>query len=129
MCAITGIIGENIQDELYRMLFALKHRGPDKSGVFVDGEISHGNLEELTVPPGNLGLGHNLLSIVDQSCATFKERKHGLICNGEIYNHHSLYSELKKSNYDFKTDSDSEVILALINHYYQGSWPKQFPKL
>lgn len=119
MCAITGIIGENIQDELYRMLFALKHRGPDKSGVFVDGEISHGNLEELTVPPGNLGLGHNLLSIVGSEVVQpLRKGNMVLICNGEIYNHHSLYSELKKkSNYDFKTDSDSEVILALINHY------------
>ncbi|CDG65267.1 MAG: hypothetical protein PWQ15_901 [Methanobacterium sp.] len=131
MCAITGIIGENIQDELYRMLFALKHRGPDKSGVFVDGEISHGNLEELTVPPGNLGLGHNLLSIVGSEVVQpLRKGNMVLICNGEIYNHHSLYSELKKkSNYDFKTDSDSEVILALINHYYQGSLAQTIPKV
>jgi asparagine synthase (glutamine-hydrolysing) len=131
MCAITGIIGENIQDELYRMLLALKHRGPDKSGVFVDGEISHGNLEELTVPPGNFGLGHNLLSIVGSEVVQpLRKGKIILVCNGEIYNHSQLYSELKQeSNYDFETDSDSEVVLSLITHYYQGSLSQTIPKV
>lgn len=131
MCAITGIIGENVQDELYRMLLTLKHRGPDKSGVFVDGVISHGNLEELTVPPGDFGLGHNLLSIVGSEVVQpLRKEKIVLVCNGEIYNHSQLYSELKEnSKYDFKTYSDSEVVLALITHYYQGSLSQTIPKV
>lgn len=123
MCAITGIIGRNINNKLYDMLMAQIHRGPDRSGVYVDGEISQGKLEELNIPQGNLGLGHNLLSIVGSEVA--QPLQHGeiiLICNGEIYNYSHLYSKiLKKSNYIFKTDSDSEIVLALINHYYNGS--------
>ncbi|MBI4812889.1 MAG: asparagine synthase (glutamine-hydrolyzing) [Methanobacterium sp.] len=123
MCAITGIIGENIGDKLYNMLITLKHRGPDKSGVFVDGKISHGNLKDLTIPPGNIGLGHNLLSIVGSEVVQpLKKGKIILVCNGEIYNYSQLYSELKnRSGYDFKTDSDSEVVLALITEHYNGS--------
>lgn len=123
MCAITGIIGENIGDKLYNMLLTLKHRGPDKSGVFVDGKISQGDLKDLTIPPGNIGLGHNLLSIVGSEVVQpLKKGKIILVCNGEIYNYSQLCSELKnKSGYDFKTDSDSEVVLALITEHYTGS--------
>ncbi|BDZ68455.1 asparagine synthase (glutamine-hydrolyzing) [Methanobacterium ferruginis] len=129
MCAITGIIGEGIDDELYKMLSTLKHRGPDKSGVFVDGEISQGNLEDLNIPSGNFGLGHNLLSIVGSEVVQpLTKGKIVLVCNGEIYNYSQLHSELKnESNYDFKTDSDSEVVLALLTEYYHDSLSKAIP--
>ncbi len=44
MCAIVGINGENISRELYDMMVTLKHRGPDRSGVFVDNEIIYDEL-------------------------------------------------------------------------------------
>lgn len=129
MCAITGIIGENIGDKLYNMLLTLKHRGPDKSGVFVEGKISYGNLEDLTMPSGNIGLGHNLLSIVGSEVVQpLKKGELIMVCNGEIYNYSQLYSELKnKSGYNFKTDSDSEVVLALLTEHYNGSLLKTIP--
>lgn len=131
MCAITGIIGENISDKLHTMLLTLKHRGPDKSGVFVDGKISQGDLESLTIPPGNMGMGHNLLSIVGSEVVQpLKKEEIILVCNGEIYNYAQLYSELKnKSGYDFKTDSDSEVVLALITEHYHGSLLNTIPQV
>ncbi|EKF85052.1 asparagine synthase (glutamine-hydrolyzing) [Methanobacterium formicicum] len=128
MCAITGIIGENIGDKLYNMLLTLKHRGPDKSGVFVDGKISHGNLEDLIIPHGNIGLGHNLLSIVGSEVVQpMSNGKIILVCNGEIYNYSQLHSDLEDTSYDFKTDSDSEVVLALLTKHYQGSLLKTVP--
>lgn len=129
MCAITGIIGEDIGDRLHRMLLTLKHRGPDKSGVFVDGEISLGNLEDLTIPSGNFGLGHNLLSIVGSDVVQpLQQGRIVLVCNGEIYNYSQLHSQLKnESDYDFKTDSDSEVVLALITEHYNGSLLETIP--
>ncbi|WP_321421503.1 asparagine synthase (glutamine-hydrolyzing) [uncultured Methanobacterium sp.] len=130
MCAITGIIGDNIGDKLYNMLLTLKHRGPDKSGVYVDGKISHGNLEDLTITHGNIGLGHNLLSIVGSEVV--QPMTNGeiiLVCNGEIYNNYQLYSDLKDTSYDFKTDSDSEVVLALLTKHYQGSLLKAVPSV
>ncbi len=119
MCAIVGINGENISRELYDMMVTLKHRGPDGSGVFVDNEIIYDELDDLKVPEGNFGLGHNLLSIVGcESSQPLNEDKLVLICNGEIYN----YLELKKVlNSEFKSDSDCEVILHLIKKFYHYS--------
>ena len=119
MCAIVGINGENISRELYDMMVTLKHRGPDGSGVFVDNETIYDELDDLKVPEGNFGLGHNLLSIVGcESSQPLHEDKLVLICNGEIYN----YQELKKFlNSEFKSDSDCEVILHLIKKFYHHS--------
>ena len=119
MCAIVGITGEDISRELYEMLIALKHRGPDGSGVLVDHEIIHGELKDLRVPEGDFGLGHNLLSIVGcESAQPLKLDDLILICNGEIYNYRELKKDLK---YEFKSDSDCEVILHLIKKFYQDS--------
>ena len=75
------------------MMVTLKHRGPDGSGVFVDQRIIHDKLDDLKIPEGNFGLGHNLLSIVGcESSQPLREDNIVLICNGEIYN----YRELKK---------------------------------
>lgn len=119
MCAIVGIKGENITSCLKRMMVSLKHRGPDGSGVFVDGKIIHGDLESLKVPEGSFGLGHNLLSIVGSE--VHQPIKHGrfvMVCNGEIYN----FKELEeKFSLDLKTDSDCEVILGLTEKFYTGS--------
>jgi len=131
MCAITGIFGEKIRDKLREMLLTLKHRGPDMSGVYVDGTISYGNLDDLDIPQGKFGLGHNLLSIVGSDVIQpLKEGKIVLACNGEIYNHENLRGELEQTiNYEFKTDSDSEIILALITRYYNGNLPICIPNV
>lgn len=76
------------------------HRGPDGTGVFLDDGIS---------------LGHNRLSIIDlferanQPMTSF-DGKQTIIFNGEIYNFKELRKGLK--NYPFRTESDTEVILA-----------------
>lgn len=119
MCAIVGITGENISEKLYNMLTTLKHRGPDGSGVFVDGKLSYGDLDGLKVPEGSFGMGHNLLSIVGcEGSQPLSRDNFVLICNGEIYN----YMELKKEiGDDFNGDSDCEVIISLLKKFYQGS--------
>ncbi len=119
MCAIVGITGKNISEKLYKMLTTLKHRGPDGSGVFVDGKVSYGDLDSLKVPGGNFGMGHNLLSIVGcEGSQPISRDNFVLVCNGEIYN----YMELKKEiGHNFKSDSDCEVIIGLVKKFYQGS--------
>ncbi len=119
MCAIVGINGDNISRELYDMMVTLKHRGPDGSGVCVDNKIIYDELDDLKVPEGKFGLGHNLLSIVGcESSQPLHEDKLVLICNGEIYN----YQELKKFlDSEFKSDSDCEVILHLVKKFYHDS--------
>lgn len=82
----------------------LKHGGPDDEGVF-SSEKHH------------LVLGHRRLSLIDLSqCGhqpmSYAGDKFEISFNGEIYNYRELKAELKKSGYTFKTESDTEVILA-----------------
>ena len=119
MCAIVGINGEAISNELYDMMVTLKHRGPDGSGVFIDQEITHGELDDLKIPEGNFGLGHNLLSIVGcESSQPLQEDNLILVCNGEIYNYRELKNYFK---IEFKSDSDCEVIIHIIKKFYHNS--------
>ncbi|NYB52851.1 MAG: asparagine synthetase B [Methanobacteriaceae archaeon] len=122
MCGIAAIIGENAHLKLYDMLHTLQHRGPDGTGAWVDGNLVYGDLSEIDIPPGFRAIGHNLLSIVgDQEKQPLISGNIILTCNGEIYNYHELRFELEKDfDYDFITKSDSEVISALINIYYDG---------
>jgi asparagine synthase (glutamine-hydrolysing) len=119
MCAIAGIQGENISRDILRMLETLKHRGIDGSGVFSGGGISYGVLDKSEILEGNFALGHNLLSIVGtEGLQPLTNGKLVLVCNGEIYN----FRELKRDfNLQINSDSDCEVILALISKFYHGS--------
>ena len=123
MCGIAGITAlnrdQNVADDLIKMLNAIKHRGPDGSGVFVDGQIVKDSLGDLVAPKGSFGMGHNLLSIVGTDVSQ-PIKKHGLIlvANAEIYN----FRELKNCIDDeYKTDSDCEVIISVIKQFYNGS--------
>ncbi len=105
MCGITGIYSinniSNIEERIHKMNSSIRHRGPDAGGVYRD---------------NNLVLGHRRLSIIDtrevsnQPMHSNSKVWH-LVFNGEIYNYKELKSELK---YDFKTASDTEVILAAV---------------
>ena len=119
MCAICGIQGEHISGELYEMLKILKHRGKDGSGVFISGKSSYGSLDNINIPEGNFALGHNLLSIVGtEGLQPLIKDKFVLICNGEIYNFQKLKQEF---NLQTDSDSDCEIIIALIKKFHHGS--------
>ena len=97
MCAVFGIIGEYNQTQAKSALAKLSHRGPDYCGI---------SQKE------NLFFAHQRLSIQDRDKRSHQPLKHKNILlsfNGEIYN----FKELKKElNFGFKTQSDSEVIIA-----------------
>ena len=101
MCGIAGIVSNN-NDQKNRMVQMLKeqrHRGPDFS-----------DYSELS----GCILGHNRLSIIDinsRSNQPFCDstNRYSLVFNGEIYNYLELKEELP---YEFKTNSDTEVLLA-----------------
>ncbi len=123
MCGIVGIKAfdhnQDVGCDLIKMLNTIKHRGPDGSGVFIDGKTVHGHLENLKTPRGSFGLGHNLLSIVGTE-VTQPIEKNGfvLVANAEIYNFKQLKNCIKDK---FKTDSDCEVIINVIQEFYNGS--------
>ncbi len=103
MCGIAGIVSSKASEtDLHKMLQTQIHRGPDHTGIYID--------------EGHIALGHNRLSIIDLSSNSnqpFKDNseRYQLSFNGEIYNYKELKKELKDS-YDFKTTSDTEVLLA-----------------
>lgn len=103
MCGIAGSYGET-SDGLSAVLRSLEHRGPDGNGVkhLFNGTLGHTRLAIIDVEGG------------DQPLVSQDDR-HWLVANGEIYNHRELRSRFP--DYDFTTDSDSEVILALYERY------------
>jgi asparagine synthase (glutamine-hydrolysing) len=105
MCGIAGIWDPTATDlgpDLERMLAVLEHRGPDGRGTFVEGPM---------------GLGHRRLSIIDlderASQPMYDDSgRYVLTFNGEIYNYLELRSVLVELGVRFRTESDSEVLLA-----------------
>ncbi len=101
MCGIAGIIGKGTEQALDAMLKIQYHRGPDFTGKYVEEGVF---------------LGHNRLSIIDlhpEANQPFisSDGEYYLIFNGELYNYIELKEELK-GKYQFRTQSDSEVLLA-----------------
>lgn len=92
---------DDLRPQLLEMSKKVRHRGPDWNGVFSNDKAI---------------LTHERLSIVDPASGKqpliSPDGKLVLAANGEIYNHKELRKKLKGS-YDFKTNSDCEVILAL----------------
>lgn len=102
MCGIAGIIGNYKEFHLDAMLVSQHHRGPDATGKYFDA--------------GYAALGHNRLAIIDlstQSNQPFADNsgRYVLVFNGEIYNYIEIKTALQ-NQYDFKTESDTEVLLA-----------------
>lgn len=111
MCGICGF-NWNDRNLLKSIMDSLKRRGPDDSGIFEDRLIS---------------LGHRRLSIIDLSKKAHQPMSNEegdiwIVFNGEIYNYQNLKKVLEKKH-DFKSDSDTEVILHLYEEY-----GKDFPK-
>ena len=105
MCGITGIYSKdnipNIEERIQKMNFSIKHRGPDAGGNYIE---------------NNIGLGHRRLSIIDTREVSNQPMHSNsniwhLVFNGEIYNFEEIKSQL---NYNFKTNSDTEVIIAAV---------------
>lgn len=103
MCGISGVIlkdkKQNVNETILRKMNELiAHRGPDYDGIYTN---------------NNIGFGHRRLSIIgleEESNQPFIAGDLILIFNGEIYNYKELKNILK--DYDFRTNSDTEVILA-----------------
>lgn len=106
MCRIAGIFDPsmpNLPQEIVRMRDAMKHGGPDDEGIYIDNELP-------------LAFGHRRLSIIDLSSAGHQPMSDlngdlQIIYNGEIYNYPELKRELISKGHQFKTQSDTEVIL------------------
>jgi asparagine synthase (glutamine-hydrolysing) len=105
MCGITGQFNfqrrEPVEREtIVRMTRSIAHRGPDDEGFLISGPI---------------GLGFRRLSIIDLAGGhqpmSDSEESVWIIFNGEIYNYKELRGELQDKGHQFRTNSDTEVII------------------
>ena len=108
MCSIMGYLGNSMKVEDFKNNFNNTiSRGPDKNRILeLDGAI----------------LGFQRLAIMDLSCAgmqPFALDKKYCVCNGEIYGFRPIKKELEKK-YEFKSDSDCEVLLPMYEEYGIG---------
>ncbi len=139
MCGIGGIYNPDgfSPQTVIKMSETIRHRGPDDEGYsFVDfknvftplrGKNTIKEMEYLK--PVNevegeikLALLHRRLSIIDLKPSGHQpmssmQNDLTIVFNGEIYNYIELRDELKKSGYSFKSESDTEVILASYQHW------------
>jgi len=107
MCGIAGIVHRAgappvSLEVVRRMCDAMRHRGPDDEGLFVEGPV---------------GLGMRRLSIIDLAGGhqpIFNEdRSKVIVFNGEIYNYREHRTRLLAAGHRFRTNSDTETILHL----------------
>ena len=117
MCGIAGVIGENTRNKetiIKEMVDCIAHRGPDDDGFYNDDKV---------------GLGMRRLSIIDLKSGKqpikSKDDSALIFFNGEIYNYKELRKELLDKGCEFKTDTDTEVILRL----YEEEGSKMIGKL
>lgn len=140
MCGIVGYIGErDITSVLIVGLERLSYRGYDSSGIAVisDGELSYwkkeGKLYELDQMlknfniKGNVGIGHTRWathgepSEVNAHPHVSETKKIAIVHNGIIENYMTLKSKLITEGHIFRSKTDSEVIVHLIERYLQNN--------
>jgi asparagine synthase (glutamine-hydrolysing) len=154
MCGIAGIYHFDLKPVdagmLQRMTRIIRHRGPDDEGFLLinttSGEVKSCSGEDSTdeirqefpilenANGANLSLGFRRLSIIDLSRLGHQPMcdstgKAWIIFNGEIYNYLELRQELQSAGYQFKSRSDTEVILNAYLHWgedclrrFNGMW-------
>ena len=111
MCGIAGatinMLGTNPEETLERMNAVMIHRGPDMGSLYTD---------------SLMGLCHRRLSIIDLSedgkqPMVSPDGRYIIVFNGEIYNFMALREQLEDKGYQFKTQTDTEVLMILYAEY------------
>ncbi len=106
MCGIAGVVARrnslDVSRAIKEMSYRVRHRGPDDHGHYVRGRVA---------------LGHRRLSIIDLSVGghqpmASEDGRYVIVYNGEVYNFLELKSELMAFGFRFRSNSDTEVVLA-----------------
>lgn len=141
MCGFVVLydpVGSEIAAEtLERMTTALAHRGPDDFSYAAVGASQLSQWRERAPAertPALVALGHRRLSIIDLSEAgrqpfVSPDGRFVMVYNGEVYNYIELRRELEAAGVAFRTDTDTEVVLAAFAHWgpdcfrkFNGMW-------
>ncbi len=137
MCGIVGYIGKN--NCVKYTLDGLKHleyRGYDSAGIAIQnknsikiikecGKIKEliKSIEKIKLPESNCAIGHTRWATHGKpnklNAHPIRTNTVTLVHNGVIENHEILKKELENKNYSFKTQTDTEVVSALMDNYYK----------
>jgi len=109
MCGICGVVGHPDDRVIAAMTRTLDHRGPDGEGI--RRLVSDGS-------GPNVALGHRRLSIIDPTergaqPMSYADGRYWITYNGELYNFRELRAELERDGFAFRSDCDTEVLLAM----------------
>src|SRR5258708_280596 len=121
MCGIAGLIGLNPEARIGAMLQTVEDRGRDEDGVWT--------LPGIDDEGRAVCFGHGRLSIIDTSSAGHQpmlsvDGRFVLILNGEIYNYRELRAQLTSKGHTFRTQTDTEVLLAAWAEWGEGCLPR-----
>jgi len=121
MCGIAGLITTNPEARIGAMLKAIEHRGRDDEGVWTSPIINDEGQR--------VALGHRRLSIIDTSSAGHQpmlsqDGRLVVILNGEIYNYRELRDHLQSKGRTFRTQTDTEVLLAAWAEWGEDCLPR-----
>ena len=139
MCGISCLLGVDCEirgSELAAFNDAVTHRGPDGSGSAKFAFAADSHIERIPddAESFHLALAHRRLSILDLSTAGAQpmfsaDANLAITYNGEVYNYIELRSELKAEGVAFKSDCDTEVVLAAYQQWgtdcfrrFNGMW-------
>ncbi len=144
MCGIVGYIGpKNTGEVLMNGLTRLDYRGYDSAGVAVskEGEIylqkKKGRIEDLSkkdISTGSSGIGHTRWAThgkpSDHNAHPFLDCKKeiAIVHNGIIDNFNSIKEDLINKGHEFNSETDSEVIVHLLEENYDGDFLEAFKK-
>jgi len=108
MCGIAGILkpGPESQQLVARMIAAMRHRGPDETGIYVDDHVA---------------MGHARLSIIGLADGTQpignEDGTLWIVFNGEIFNYPELKVDLEERGHAIRTGTDTEIIVHMYEEY------------
>src|SRR5258705_13831752 len=121
MCGIAGLISTDPEARIEAMLNCIEHRGRDDHGVWTSSPINN-DVQRVC-------FGHRRLSIIDTSSAGHQpmlsaDGRFVVVLNGEIYNYRELREQLTKKGHQFRTVTDTEVLLAAWAEWNEESLTK-----
>ena len=144
MCGIVGYTGTRMAAPiLLDGLRQLEYRGYDSAGIAVihDGQVSLSKVtgrisglaektQEGKLLPGTTGIGHTRWAThgaptdANAHPHTSNDGRFAVVHNGIIENHAELREELIAAGYHFESETDTEVVVHLVERYYQGDLKK-----
>src|SRR5580693_7267168 len=114
MCGIAGFLkfaeaAPIAERRIRQMVAAIRHRGPDEFGIYLDDRVALGSARLSII---DLGGGQQPISNEDETI--------WIVFNGEIFNYLELRPELEALGHRFSTATDTEVLVHLYEEYGTG---------